>query len=301
MLSVMAKWYASVLVILLDREPEPRSGEDYLHVGVEQGFGCDQTLANPQQKHLGMAAAWTLPGRRSLRVGTPWVTAKVLEETHVHGETSNASVCFVLFGVFPSWCVSCNPSNFVVFSVFCAGPSNAAQFLVSLTTAPRCQAHGGAVITGETVGFPMGMRALLGNGGKSAVARNMRTEVKCAADVVPIGTTILKRSRAGTNFKRKSTRTSTSDGREMNSDKASYARVVEEGASKLRERWGTSFMKPRENQAETIRAGKEDGNAVQALVLKKSSRLQKYETFLRLRSKTQTKRDGSCRDRSKVR
>ena len=82
--------------------------------------------------------------------------------------------------------MSCNSSNFLVFPVVCAGPSNAAQFFVSLTTAPRCQAHGSAVITGETVGFPMGMRALLGNGGikRCGSEHAYRSEMccRCGAD-----------------------------------------------------------------------------------------------------------------------
>ena len=115
------------------------------------------------------------------------------------------------------------------------------------------------------------MCELLGKGGVRTAALRPHVEANCAAHVVPIGITVLSRSRTRTSFTRKSTRTLTSGGKD--------AQVVEEGATKMRESRETSDAKSSENQAETMRTGNEEGNAVKASVPTKSGMLQKCETY----------------------
>ena len=89
---------------------------------------------------------------------------------------------------------------------------------------------------GETVVFSAGMRAVVGNGGARAAARVTQAKVKVATSVVSTKSIIPSRNRTRMSFTRQNTtmfnKRRQGDG---SIDKPSYARVVKEGASTIRD------------------------------------------------------------------
>ena len=98
---------------------------------------------------------------------------------------------------------------------------------------------------------------------RAAAPKQTHIKGNFAADVVPTGTTIPNRNRARASFTAKNTRTSASGGKKRNGTLTSRRLHGRRGLVKNARR-ETIDVKSRENQAETLHRGKEEGNVVVA-------------------------------------